>query len=246
VFAKTLGLTDLELTKHPSRKYAVGDISQRKYGPEGLRQVFADPRATRAVFVREPLTRFVSAFIDKCTRFTSGMVSGNCPFHSNVFSDAIEWALKTDMSDVNPHWLPQAYHCHLHKYVGAYTVIGVMDKTTNPNQFHSDVACLLEEVGLGQFNVLSNHDSPHCPKCSQNSSEYLSETDILTRLFTPSTARALIKRLQIDYHTFGFPEEPAWVAAATGEWHSVAAQAESIEMSRRKWFSMSEMWDARV
>jgi len=85
--------------------------------------------------------------MDKCARPTE-MVSGNCHALTGVFKYAIDWALKTDMSDVNAHWLPQAYHCHLHQHVGAYTVIGVMDKNTGPKQFQSDAACILEEAGL--------------------------------------------------------------------------------------------------
>lgn len=205
---------------HPN--YHSGQASQFVYGRAGMEEVFANPRGVRAVFVREPLARFASAFMDKCARPTERNTV-HCPTHTNIFKDAVEWALRTDMSVVNPHWLPQAYHCELHKYISAYTVIGVIDKTNNVNQYPRDAACLLEEAGLSRFDIFSNQtdvgERPHCPTCAATSMS-ASEEDILKRLFTPDAARALIKRLQIDYDTFGFVKEPAWVAAATGEWYS--------------------------
>merc|ERR1719408_1105854 len=89
------------------RTYSVGAIAQERYGMQGIKQVFADPDATRAVFVRDPLHRFLSAYLNKCVHPTpeeirgeSGMTSmQNCPMYKEgiVFKDAVEWALQTDM-----------------------------------------------------------------------------------------------------------------------------------------------------
>merc|ERR1719330_12117 len=112
-----------------------------------------------------------------------------------------------------------------------------MDKTKNVKQFPHDAECLLKEVGLSKFNVFSDDKRPHCPHCRGNSSMYWNEEEILKRLFTPDAARALIKRLHIDYDTFGFPEEPEWVATATGEWYTDKAPSNlrQIWNERKYW-----------
>merc|ERR1719337_206568 len=91
--------------------YSVGAISQARFGVAGIKQVFADPEATRAVFVRDPLHRFLSAFLNKCYNPTDDEAQGqagmasmqNCPMYKEgiVFKDAVEWALQSDMNNVN-------------------------------------------------------------------------------------------------------------------------------------------------
>merc|ERR1719453_987266 len=135
-----------------SKIYSVGAISQEKFGSDGIKQVFADPEATRAVFVRDPLHRFLSAYLNKCIHPTAEEVeggNGNCPMYKPgiVFKDAVEWALQTDMKDVNAHWKLQAYHCHLHKYIESYNIIGVVSESLS-----GDAKCLFEKAGLAGYN----------------------------------------------------------------------------------------------
>merc|ERR1719335_1130764 len=103
--------------------YQVSKASQEKYGYTGLDNVFKDPQAVRAVFVRDPLSRFVSAFLNKCLKGEE-----NCrayKFGGIVFRDAVEWAVNTtDMEDM--HWRPQSHHCHLKHRLHQYSVIGLM------------------------------------------------------------------------------------------------------------------------
>lgn len=138
--------------------YSVGTISQNRFGIDGIKKVFADPEATRAVFVRDPLQRFLSAYLNKCVRPAPSIERKgevldffqNCPMYKPglVFKDAVEWALKQpDMLDVNPHWRLQAHHCQLSKYIDAYNVIGVLSPSLS-----SDVKCLFERAGLAGYN----------------------------------------------------------------------------------------------
>jgi hypothetical protein len=138
--------------------YSAGSISQKQFGIEGIKKVFKDPEATRAVFVRDPLHRFLSAYLNKCLHPTPEEAAGvgtgnepmrNCPMYKKgvVFKDAIDWALQKDMKDVNPHWKLQAYHCNLEKYIQSYNVIGVLSGSLS-----GDAKCLFEKAGLGDFN----------------------------------------------------------------------------------------------
>lgn len=211
--------------------YSVGAISQARFGVDGIKQVFADPEATRAVFVRDPLHRFLSAFLNKCYNPTpdeaqgqSGMESmQNCPMYKQgiVFKDAVEWALKSDMRDVNAHWKLQAYHCLLHKYIQSYNVIGVVS-----HDLSADAKCLFEKAGLDGYNHEFVVDDDG--RAKKRDDDFRSATkngqtddDLLKIFFPPDVARKLIQHFAIEYSTFHFDTNPAWLEEATGEYYDI-------------------------
>jgi len=210
--------------------YSVGAISQDRFGLEGIKQVFDDPDATRAVFVRDPLHRFLSAFLNKCFNPTPDEAQGqagmesmqNCPMYKEgiVFKDAVQWALSTDMNNVNPHWKLQAYHCHLHKYIQSYNVIGVVS-----HDLSSDAKCLFEKAGLADYNHEFVVDKAGQAKRDDNfrSATKNGQTgdELMKLFFPPDVARQLIQHFAIDYSTFNFDTNPAWLEDATGEYYDI-------------------------
>mmetsp|Transcript_114661 Transcript_114661/g.214704 ORF Transcript_114661/g.214704 Transcript_114661/m.214704 type:complete len:424 (+) Transcript_114661:76-1347(+) len=184
--------------------YNVSHRSQEMFGVKGIEQIFHDPDATRAVFVREPLERFASAFMNKCL----GSDIVNCPVYGRKFGDVVEWALQTDLTDaeINGHWRLQAYHCELHERIQGYNVIGLIEEDT----FAHDMNCVLTRAGLDSFVELY-HDVPVVNRGALNTAS------VLKKLFTPDAARRLIQHMHDDYDLFGLPT-PAWVEDATGEW----------------------------
>merc|ERR1719401_431868 len=189
--------------------YGVSGASQERYGYAGLNEVFKDPRAVRAVFVRDPLIRFLSAFLNKCM----GIDTQNCPPWKSggiVFREAVEWALN-EKNMTNGHWTEQALHCNLQDRLHQYTVIGYMSKKT----LSQDVSCLLNKVGFS--NVTKKYFGTDQGPANASPEYGTTEEDTLKRFFTPTAARQLISRLQKDYDTFGFQKEPGWIAHATGE-----------------------------
>lgn len=214
--------------------YSVGAISQSRFGVDGIKQVFADPEATRAVFVRDPLHRFLSAFLNKCYNPTDDEAQGqagmssmqNCPMYKDgiVFKDAVEWALASDMKDVNPHWKLQAYHCLLHKYIQSYNVIGVVS-----HDLSADATCLFEKAGLDGYNhefVLDDagrakQERPENEKFRSSTKNGKSGDDLLKLFFPPDVARKLIQHFAIEYSTFRFDSNPAWLEEATGEYYEI-------------------------
>jgi len=122
----------------------VAQQSRAKFGQKGIESIFQDPGATRAVFVRDPMQRFASAFFNKCYGDQR-----NCPLPDGKrkFRDAVEWALAHNMSAQNPHWLPQADHCELKTRIQGYNVIGLMESDT----FEEDMNCVLAKAGLNGF-----------------------------------------------------------------------------------------------
>lgn len=187
--------------------YWISSKSQQKYSSANEKEdVFNNAEATRAVFVRDPLIRFVSAFLDKCT----GDEHPQCPAWKGVnttLRDAVEWALSAKEL-IDGHWIPQAHHCQLHQRVHNYNFIGLMTRDT----LAQDASCLIGKLGLSDYNEFR-----------PTTSHALSEIETLQRFFTPDAARKLIMKYGIDYDTFGFSKEPGWIAGATGEWFEVPA-----------------------
>lgn len=193
------------------KDYKISERSQREFGTPGIESIFQDPAATRAVFVREPLERFASAFINKCidedwSHEPHG--GGNCPMKSKVFKDAVEWALTNDMTSVEGHWLPQALHCQLHNRIRGYNAVILMNRDT----FSHDMNCLLARAGLTDF---INDTQPNLLPSNRSGNV----TTVLQKLFTPQAARNFIQKVSFDYDVFGFSKEPEWINAATGEWY---------------------------
>jgi len=220
----------MEMPADFSKIYSVGAIAQERFGLDGIKQVFADPDATRAVFVRDPLHRFLSAYLNKCIHPTPEEVHGedgmqsmqNCPMYKPglVFKDAVAWALQTDMKDVNPHWKLQAYHCHLHKYIQSYNVIGVVSESLS-----GDAKCLFERAGLEGYNHEFVVDEAGQGQRDENfrSASKGGHTDdtFLKLFFPPDVARQLIEHIAIEYSTFNFDTNPAWLEEATGEYYEI-------------------------
>mmetsp|Transcript_64130 Transcript_64130/g.173140 ORF Transcript_64130/g.173140 Transcript_64130/m.173140 type:complete len:333 (-) Transcript_64130:254-1252(-) len=171
--------------------------------------VFSNPSATRAVFVRDPIARLASVFFDKCASH-----KGPCPIDHNVWVSIrkiVSWALNADLgpSHLNEHWVMQSHFCELKERIHEYTFIGYMTKES----LTRDAACLLEEAGLAKFNAEFVGDETPTEK-----NTWTNEERLLMKLFTKDAAKELVQKFADDYSTFGLPE-PAWVESATGEWY---------------------------
>lgn len=192
----------------------IAKTSRQHFGQNGIESIFQDPTATRAVFLRDPLERFASAYFNKCI----GPDRWNCivPFSSTgtmrKFRNAVEYALTQNMSMVNAHWQLQAEHCELRTRIKGYNIIGLMKRET----FEQDMNCVLSKAGLDRF-VSPEHAQINPTTFGEQNR--LSPTMVLQKLFPPVVARALINHLSVDYDLFGFAKEPEWISQATGEWY---------------------------
>jgi hypothetical protein len=201
--------------------YAVSAQSQKKHGAEAIEKIFRDPHATRAVFVRDPMERFASAFMNKCVGISeSSKDLGQCPGNSKVFRDTFEWLLRVEnMENLDGHFLPQAYHCQLHKRIKGYNIVSAISKET----FTNDMNCVLAKAGLNSF--IKDSPSPMVNRAMsflEPGHKRSSSTDaisVMKKLFTKDAAKKFIAKYSVDYNLFGFSKTPAWMEEATGEWY---------------------------
>jgi len=190
--------------------------------------VFSDPAATRAVFVREPVSRFTSAFLNKCVTAMKW-----CPILENVQDSdepvtmrrAVDWMVSVDKRSVDAHWMPQSYFCELQRRVSEYTMVGAYSE----ENYGNDASCLMDMANLSYYNSKGPEydNAPYWDDVAGDGAsppnDYHSSTDaeehaVLQKLFTKDGAEKLIEALGDDYDTFHFPRQPEWLSGATGEW----------------------------
>jgi hypothetical protein len=200
-------------------------ISQKYWGQAGFERLLANPKAIIAVFLRDPVDRFVSAFFSKCIhcdvnyKKRRDQACRHC--HAEqwdnqgppTFSKTLRWGLSINLETLTDvHWKLQSSHCHFDTMLRAFNVIGFMGPS-----FKSDTNCLLEMAGLAQYSTAQ----PDSGSTHEHSSRdpYL----VLKKVFTPTSGKALIKHMQADYRMFGFDSTPPWLSQATGEWSELTA-----------------------
>jgi len=207
-------------------QYLVADKSQRKHGEAARSKIFSDPTAIRAVFLRDPMARFVSAFLGKCIASPHENNHKKCfdpsaASRGHVFMrDAVEWATGRDMSAVeNPHWRLQIQHCGLRDHFDAYTHIGFITKDT----YNSDAKCLVHTANIDQYNIHKGKPvfgrgvkTKHHAKSTESNDK---EMEYLKSLFTKEAANRLYTSLASDYEFFNF-SKPTWIDKATGQYYN--------------------------
>lgn len=201
--------------------------------PTGFQDVFNDPNAVRAVFVRDPIKRFVSAFLDKCLHPKSGPNGGrfgNCPAHWDLsktdsnynrstdltFRSVVDWIQKADLNSVNIHWRPQSHFCELRDRIRQFTVLGYMEKDTYAN----DASCLLDLAGLSNFKQKSDW---LIPKINVHTSSTQDEERMMQKYVTRPVAEKIMDAYYEDYNLFHFDRNPSWLEGATGELYDAAS-----------------------
>lgn len=194
------------------------------FSPDVATAVFTDTAATRAVFVRDPLERFLSAFLDKCLSGTCDRgVMDFCGLMRKPeqkgqpipFRQAVEWLQTQNVSspDIDGHWRSQSHHCELHSRLHEYTLLGFMDKKT----LAKNAACLLDRAGLNFLNTQSSEASASAfwqvPDAASSSSG--ATTEYLKSFYSKEAAEIVYSIFKDDYDLFKLPR-PDWMDNAHG------------------------------
>jgi len=213
----------------PTAFYDVRRESFGVVGREKATELFLDDNAVKAVFLRDPLARFVSAFLNKC--FTEHCASELCYARPREmkgeaidFGTAIQWMLKQDPSKVNGHWSLQSEHCGLKRRLREFNLVGLYTHET----LGDDASCVMEVAGIDKFNVMGGGSTErywragarNTYKSSEEKSALTNETVVLKKMFSRESAIRLKAKFAEDYSLFNFPY-PSWIDEATGEWENM-------------------------
>jgi len=148
----TLGAKDYQ--SEPYYKEDVFPFLFDKLNPQVQRGIWYNESWTKAILIREPAERLLSAYLDKVKSYRPNQK--NTPFGPNVtFAEFVDILSMEDVimreNDkvftglswfTDPHWRPQAWSCGLSEFVPTFDYIGGFDRAA----YHTKA--LLEQVNL--------------------------------------------------------------------------------------------------
>lgn len=114
LFRRMMGIAEWKVEKTPDLLPWNSELNGLKYlydyDRETASEMMTSPEWTRAIFVRDPKERFLSAYLDKA--FHKTFVDRNCcPFKMTCAAEARKSAqhfLELIKTCENPHWMPQS------------------------------------------------------------------------------------------------------------------------------------------
>ena len=179
-------------------------------------------RSQRAVFLRDPLSRFLSGFLDKCARkreqkhcepigvygppvkgsaMESMKKDNRLTFQAYVDTFPLTW---------NMHFLPQSFYCGgLYRMIEAYDFVGSMD-----SRFYYDLDTLQKkypglEPGIESVYRVREKLPAHNTTTVTNTGVETGAANQLLDFYTPHTVRKVLEYYAMDYKLLGIPI-PEW------------------------------------
>ncbi len=192
-------------------------------------------KSEKAVFLRDPLERFLSGFLDKCVRRRdiydhcepSFLFAKPNPNNNNKSDIEMQSPIKNMLWDTrrtfqayvdtfpltwNTHFFPQSFFCGgLHKTIGNYDFVGNMGET-----FYTDLDAMQKRypgLGTGMESVFKLSQKLSSGKGMKGKFKNKGvETEAASQVldyYTPHTVRRVLEYYAIDYVSLGLPI-PKW------------------------------------
>jgi hypothetical protein len=172
------------------------------YNTSRATEMMNDPTWTKALFIRDPKERLLSAYIDKATRDQGKELAniccqdGSCLSEVQHFSDFVKFSITTCKD--NPHWLPQTERID-RKFLKQIQVIGHIETA------ELDAKRLLRRIGAwkefgkthwgGEGKIFhSKNTVPHA-----TSANALDSWSRLSRYYTPALEALVENIYKEDY-----------------------------------------------
>eukprot|EP00804_Cyclotella_cryptica_P022822 CCRYP_005028-RA/>CCRYP_005028-RA protein AED:0.33 eAED:0.33 QI:403/1/1/1/1/1/2/72/434 len=186
------------------------------------------PNAPKAVIVRDPLERLLSAYLNKCydeyyrqneehcepTEIFGDKYSETGMLSHVKDSDQQMFAAYLDIMPLkwNLHFIPQAFACDLYRNIKQYDFVGkmdgnfMMDLNRMANQFGGPLPDLLDSF-FGYRNYTKSEIN-HVNVGSRRGHSTRAPNKVV-RFYTPNSLRRALEYVSIDYVTLGL-EVPEW------------------------------------
>lgn len=159
-----------------------------------LNRILTGDRYFKFVFVRNPIDRLVSCYLDRVLTPTSvphktvlnglGLKEG----HEIKFEEFVDFISSQKIKEMNPHWKPQYYEC-------AYEFVKY-DEIYHFENLSESIKDVLQRLypGVAENIDTSKNYSPAKTSATARRSE----------LVTPEIAQKIYKTFEIDFETFGY------------------------------------------
>uniref|UniRef100_A0A0N4Z8M8 Sulfotransfer_1 domain-containing protein n=1 Tax=Parastrongyloides trichosuri TaxID=131310 RepID=A0A0N4Z8M8_PARTI len=175
---------------------------------------------TNIVFVREPLERFISGFVDKCLiakdfiKLDPSYCYG-CKTNLKCFVNRFYNKIKTQIlhprkkhvdnfDDI--HFYPQSWHCQLKLYRQYYTILKYGTKSDDLKLFYKEFFNLLKSKGVPQKQVDFIKEGTISNRTPHSTSNKKITLNISNRIRNdPQILEKLIRIYYYDYIEFDYP-----------------------------------------
>jgi Sulfotransferase family len=195
-----------------------------------LSEYISDPTWTKAMFYREPLSRFLSAYRSKCEHFDKdGKIICRKSFGANFvsFEVAVKGLFKRILPSCDVHFAPQSTFCgSLSKSIQYYTyaielnqsrlrddTIRILDvvNITSSQDVKDEIDIQLPSIG-GSNTSSSNVNKSNSSSIFHNTNHttHASDTNVLLHYYTePCYIKLVVEYYRNDYQTFNI-SYPTW------------------------------------
>jgi hypothetical protein len=215
LFRKILGHDDWRTGRTWGSDLGLPRLRSR-YNVSQVTQLMNDPTYTRAIFVRDPKERFLSAYLDKalqtgyaenkCCKGKRNKKAGErCSKQIQTFSGFVD----VTRSCHDTHWMPQSTTGRLEpKFVPLLNFVGHLETA------FEDAKRLLQRVGAweehgktgwglhGNESIFQSKSYvKHKTSSSTTNTSHGSKDRFLARYYTPELEKEIEKRFQDDYRT---------------------------------------------
>jgi hypothetical protein len=214
LFRRIMGYSDWKTNANVHYPKTNGLKYLNQYSIQEATAMMNSNEYTRAIVLRDPKERFLSAYLDKAVAKNGSFVvlacchkDKTCREQTKTLASFFELTARCH----NPHWRPQGLRME-EKFVSTLDFIGHMG-----DNIEMDVKALLESIGAwddygksgwGPFGnesiFASRSDSSH----STSKSTHDSWTNLLPKYYTAELETAVEERFDSDYSTaeFGLPK----------------------------------------
>ena len=215
LFKRVLGRNDWRTGKTWGKDSVSGLHSLYRYSVEEATQMMNDPNWTKAIMVREPKERFLSAYLDKgfktdyayqrCCRFPERYkTEKTCPKAKERKTNQFTFEEFMNLTETchDTHWLPQSRRIQS-KFLPLLNWVGHMETA------YDDAYELLTHVGIWEEFGKSGWGIGQNESIFQSTSNVKHKTDDhnanaksnsrLAQYYTPELERRMEQRLQTDY-----------------------------------------------
>jgi hypothetical protein len=211
LFRRIMGYSDWKTNANVHYPKTNGLKYLNQYSLQEATEMMNSNEYTRAIVLRDPKERFLSAYLDKAVAKNGSFVVLACCHKEKTCREQTKTLasfFKLTTSCHNPHWRPQGFRID-EKFVPTLDFIGHM------GDIGMDAKALLESIGAwddygksswGPFGnesiFASRSDSSH----STSKSTLDSWTNLLPKYYTAELETAVEERFDSDYSRFGLPK----------------------------------------
>jgi hypothetical protein len=213
LFRRIMGYRDWKTNANVHYPKTNGLTYLNQYSLQEATEMMNSKEYTRAIVLRDPKERFLSAYLDKAVAKNGSFVVLACCHKAKTCREQTKTLgsfFELTTSCHNPHWRPQGSRME-HKFLSTLDFVGHM------GDIQRDVQALLESIGAweeygksgwGSFGnesiFASRSDSSH----STSQSAHDSWTNLLPKYYSAELEAAVEQRYDSDYSTaeFGLPK----------------------------------------